>query len=141
MVDEMASMRANKMWTLCQLPPRRKCIGTKWVYKLKRDGNGKFTGFKARLVVKGYLQVFGIDFDNTYAPVVRIDTVGHLFALAACYGWHILHADAKIAYLNCYSDVEIYIFQPKGFVASDHPDMVLRLNKSPYGLKQAPRIW
>jgi Reverse transcriptase (RNA-dependent DNA polymerase) len=140
MKDEINAMHNNNAWILCDLPPGRKCIGTKWVFKIKRDGNNKFERFRARIVAKGFSQVFAIDFDKTYAPVVRIDTVRHLFALAAFYGLYILHADAKTAFINGNSDVVLYIEQPEGFIDSRFLRKVLRLNKSLYGLKQAPRI-
>ena len=103
--------------------------------------NNKLIHFCTCLVARGFSQIFGIDFDETYAPVVRIDTVRHLLALAAFYGLHILHADAKTVFIDGDSHVEIYIEQPEGFIDPQHPYKVLLLNKSLYGLKQAPRIW
>src|SRR4030095_8298684 len=87
----------------------------------------------------GYSQIHGIDFDKTFAPIVRIESVRHIFAIAAFYGLTMIHADAKTAFLNGDSDIELYVQQPEGFVTD--PRKVLRLNKSLYGLKQAPRIW
>ena len=141
MKEEINTMHNNNAWTLCNLPPGWKCIGTKWVYKIKRDGNNKFERFQARIIAKGFSQVFGIDFDKTYALVIRIENLHHLFALVAFYNFYIFHADAKTAFINGNSDVILYIEQPKGFVDSQSPHKVLQLNKSLYGLKQVPRIW
>ena len=141
MKEEIQSMIDNHAFFLCDLPPGRKSIGSKWVYRIKRDANNKFERCRARIVAKGYSQVIHIDFDKTYAPVVRIDSVRHILALAAFYGLHILHADAKTAFMNGDSDVELYISQPQGFIDPQNPHKVLRLNRSLYGLKQASRIW
>jgi hypothetical protein len=93
------------------------------------------------LVARGFSQQFGFDYDETYAPVVRIEHVRILFALAALFNLPIIHLDAKNAFLNGQSDFEIYIRQPEGFINANHPDHVLLLLKSLYGLKQASRIW
>jgi hypothetical protein len=141
MEDEMQSIQDNDTWTLCDLPPGRKCIGTKWVFKTKRDGNNNFLRYKSRLVAKGYAQIPGIDYDRTFAPVVRIESIRCLLAVAAFEDLDIKHVDCKTAFLNGDSDLCIYVQQPEGFVSRRHPNKVLRLNKSLYGLKQAPRIW
>ena len=141
MIEEIRYMVDNHAFFLCDLPPGRKSIGCKWVYKIKRNANNKFERCRARIVAKGYSQVFHIDFNKTYAPVVRIDSIRHIFALAAFYRLYILHADAKTAFVNGNSDVELYIDQPQGFIDRRYPHKVLRLNRSLYGLKQASRIW
>jgi hypothetical protein len=115
MESELQSLEDNNTWILCTLPPGRRCIGTKWVYKTKRDGNNKFQRYKARLVAKGYSKIAGLDFKETYAPVIRIDSVRCLFAIAAFFGLHIIHIDAKTAFLHRYSDLELYVQQPEGF--------------------------
>jgi transposase InsO family protein len=141
MRDELKSIHENKTWILCDLPRGRKCIGSRWVFKVKKDGNNKTVKYKARVVAKGYSQVAGLDFEDTFAPVVRIESVRHLFAIAAFYGLYILQIDAKTAFLNGDSDLELYISQIEGFKDQRNPHKVLRLRKSLYGLKQAPRIW
>ena len=93
MISEIESIIANKTWTLCDLPLGRSCIGTKWVFKLKLDGNNNVERFKCRIVAKGYSQIAGLDFDKTFAPVVRIESVRCLLALAAYHGLHMLHID------------------------------------------------
>jgi len=137
MEDEMQSIHDNKTWTLTDLPPGRRCIGTKWVYKIKKDASNKFQRYKARIVAKGYAQVAGLDFDKIFAPVVRIDSIRLLFAISAFLGLEILHADCKTAFFNGNSDLEIYIQQPEGFISHQYPHKVLLLNKSLYGLIEA----
>nr|GEY60331.1 ribonuclease H-like domain, reverse transcriptase, RNA-dependent DNA polymerase [Tanacetum cinerariifolium] len=86
---ELDSINKNNTWTLTTLPPNHKAIGLKWVYKTKRDAEGKIIKYKARLVAKGYVQKQGIDFDEVFAPVARIEMVWLILALAACHGWQI----------------------------------------------------
>ena len=111
------------------------------MFKTKVDGENVLQRYKAKLVVKGYSQVAGIDFDETYAPVIRVKSVRCLFAIATHFDLYIVHADARNAFLNGKNDFELYIKQPEGFPDIRHPNKVLRLNKSLYGTKQAPRIW
>jgi len=141
MKEEFKNLSDRKVWILTVLPLGKNCIGSKWVFKTKKDGKGNFEKYRARLVAKGFSQIFGIDFDRTFAPVIRIESVRHLLALAAFYGYDILHIDCVTAFLNGDSDLELYIEQPQGFIDKRFPTKVLRLNRSLYGLKQAPRIW
>lgn len=141
MEKELASIKENDTWELSDLPPGRKCIGTKWVFKIKRDGNGNFIKHKARLVAKGYSQLAGIDFEETFAPVARIESVRQLLAIASFLNLTIIHIDAQNAFLHGDSDLTLYIEQPEGFINKRYPNKVLRLKRSLYGLKQAPRIW
>jgi len=141
MIEEIDALQAMDTWELCCLPRGRKCIGVKWVYKQKRDGNNFLLRYKARLVAKGYSQIAGIDYDKTFAPVVRIESVRCLLAFAAFYNLKIKHVDCKNAFVHGNSDVELYIHQPEGFVSKEHPHKILRLNRALYGLKQSPRIW
>jgi Reverse transcriptase (RNA-dependent DNA polymerase) len=141
MIDEIKAVIQNKTWELADLPPDKKAIPLKWIFRIKRDAKGIFEKYKARIVVKGFSQVFGLDFEETFAPVVRIESIRIIFALAAANDLHILHVDCKNAFLHGESDFEIYVQQPEGFLDREFPDKVLRLNKSLYGLKQAPRIW
>ena len=139
MEEEMASIEENCTWYLVDLPHGRRAIGLKWVYKVKRDGDGAVTKFKARLVVKGYSQRQGIDYDEVFAPVARLDTVRLLIALAAHEGWEVHHMDVKSAFLNGDLNEEVYVEQPLGFVKRGNEHKVLRLKKALYGLYQAPR--
>jgi hypothetical protein len=139
MKEEMASIEQNNTWKLVNLPPGHKAIGLKWVYKVKRDEGGAIVKYKARLVAKGYVQKQGIDFDEVYAPVARMESIRMLLAVAAQEGWAVHHMDVKSAFLNGELEEEVYVEQPPGFVAAGHEAKVLKLNKALYGLRQAPR--
>jgi hypothetical protein len=141
MHPELQSIENNNTWTLCDLLAGRRCIGSKWVFKKKQDGNNFVQRYKARIVAKGYSQIAGLDFEETFAPVVRIESVRTLFAISAFFSLYILHLDCKTAFLNGNSDLDLYIQQPEGFIDKRYSNKVLCLNKSLYGLKQAPRIW
>ncbi|KAF0906244.1 hypothetical protein E2562_009249 [Oryza meyeriana var. granulata] len=116
-------------------------IGLKWVYKLKRDEQGAVVKHKARIIAKGYIQQQGIDYDEVFAPVARMESVRMLLAVAAQRGWLVHHMDVKSAFLNGELKEEVYVRQPPGFVAARHEGKVLRLKKALYGLRQAPRAW
>ena len=139
--DEIKSIIKRETWTLDVLPPGKKALPLRWVCRVKRDATNTFERYKARIVVKGFAQEAGFDFDETFAPVVRIDSVRTLFAISAGKGLYIIQADIKNAFLHSNSDFQIYIQQPEGFADANYPDAVLLLNKALYGLKQAPRLW
>jgi hypothetical protein len=141
MVTEMNSIQDNKTWELAVLPPGHRAIGLKWVFKVKRDPDGKINKHKARLVAKGYAQCEGVDFDEVYVPVASIETVRLLIALAAQREWEVHHMDVKSAFLNGDLVEEVYVHQPPGFVIKNGGGKVLKLKKALYGLRQAPRAW
>nr|GFB38600.1 zinc finger, CCHC-type [Tanacetum cinerariifolium] len=114
---------------------------SKKVYKTKRDAEGKIIKYKARLVAKGYVQEQGIDFDEVFAPVARIETVRLILALAAYHGWQVHHLDVKSAFLHGDLKEEVYVTQPEGFVQQGNTGKVYNLIKALYGLRQAPRAW
>ena len=122
-------------------PRHKRAIGVKWVYRTKLNSDGSVNKHKARLVVKGYAQMFGVYFSKSFAPVARLDTIRMLLALAAQKGWKIYQLDAKLAFLNGYLKEEIFVEQPEGFAVKDKEDKVYQLKKALYGLKQAPRAW
>ena len=128
-------------WELTELSPDKKAVSLKWIFKVKRDAKDVFEKYKVRIVVREFSQIAGLDFNETFAPVVRIESIRIILALAAANDLYILHVDCKNAFLHGKSDVELYVSQPEGFCDEEFPDKVLRLNKSLYGLKQAPRIW
>ncbi|GJR07217.1 zinc finger, CCHC-type containing protein [Tanacetum coccineum] len=138
---ELDSINKNNTWTLTTLPPDQKAIGLKWVFKTKRDAEGKIIKYKARLVAKGYVQEQGIDFDEVFAPVARIETVRLILALAAYHGWQVHHLDVKSAFLHGDLKEEVYVTQPEGFVQQGNSGKVYKLIKALYGLRQAPRAW
>ncbi|MCO5581661.1 hypothetical protein L7F22_035550 [Adiantum nelumboides] len=131
----------NDTWTLCDLPFGKKAVGTKWVYKLKRNPNGEIDRYKARLVAKGYAQQIGIDYEETFAPTYRMTTVHFLCALAAYFGRYVHYLDIVTAFLNGDIFEEVYVTQLCGFVKKGQEDKVYKCNKTTYGLKQSPRAW
>ncbi|KAF0933208.1 hypothetical protein E2562_016153 [Oryza meyeriana var. granulata] len=126
---------------LVPLLPGHRPIGLKWVYKVKKNAAGEVIKHKARLVAKGYVQQPGMDFDEVFGPVARIESVRLLLALAAQEGWPVHHMDIKSAFLNGDLIEEVYVRQPPGFTTVGHEDKVLCLDKALYGLRQAPRAW
>lgn len=141
MQDEMKSIEDNKTWELAALPTGHRAIGLKWVYKVKRNENGDIVRHKARLVAKGYVQRAGIDYEEVFAPVARLESVRMMVALAAHERWEVHHMDVKSAFLNGELKEEVYVEQPPGFVVAGNEHKVLRLRKALYGLRQAPRAW
>ncbi|KAD4180022.1 hypothetical protein E3N88_28613 [Mikania micrantha] len=141
MRKEIESIVKNQTWILTNLPKNAKPIGLKWVYKIKKDASGKIVKYKARLVAKGYVQQQGVDYDEVFAPVARMETVRILFALAAHFGWMLHHLDVKSAFLHGDLKEEVYVVQPEGFVKKGSENKVYKLVKALYGLKQAPRAW
>ncbi|CAL9007544.1 unnamed protein product [Prunus brigantina] len=141
METELEMIEKNDTWELVNRPSDKPIIGVKWVYKTKLNLDGSVQKNKARLVAKGYSQKPGIDFNETFAPVARLDTVRTLIALAAQRGWKLFQLDVKSAFLNGVLHEEVYVDQPPGFVIKNKEDGVYRLKKALYGLKQAPRAW
>jgi hypothetical protein len=141
MMEEMNSIKDNNTWELVDLPRGHKPIGLKWVFKVKRDEHGAIIQHKARLVAKGYVQKQGIDFEEVFALVARIESVRLLLALAANKGWSVHHMDVKSVFLNGKLEEEVYVAQAPGFVVPGKEGKVLRLRKALYGLRQAPRAW
>jgi hypothetical protein len=113
-------------------------VNCKWVYTVKQDPNGKIERYKARLVTKGYSQTYGIDYDETFAPVAKVSTVKTLISCAAIFGWPLYHLDVKNAFLHGDLEEEVYMDIPLGFGTSQTHGKVLKLKKLLYGLKQSP---
>ncbi|KAJ0532731.1 putative RNA-directed DNA polymerase [Helianthus annuus] len=141
MKEELASIKRNNTWTLAHLPTGHKAIGLRWVFKLKKDAQGNVIKHKARLVAKGYVQQKGIDFEDAFAPVARLETIRLLLAIAVKGGWLVHHLDVKSAFLNGELRETVYVKQPIGFEIKGKEGMVYRLHKALYGLRQAPRAW
>lgn len=141
MMEETSSIEENKTSSLTTLPPGHRAIGLKWVYKVKKDSSGEIVKHKARLVAKGYVQQPGVDYDDAFAPVARIESIRLLLALAAHEGWQVHHMDVKSAFLNGELVEEVYVRQPPGFIVDCQEEKVLCLDKALYGLRQAPRTW
>ena len=123
------------------LPQGRKAIGNKWIFKIKRNSDDQVERFRARLVVKGYAQKEGIDFNEIFSPVVRLTTVRVVLAMCATFDLYLEQLDVKTAFLHGKLEEEIYMQQLGGFEERGKQKLVCRLNKSLYGLKQAPRCW
>jgi hypothetical protein len=134
MEEEMRCIRENMTWELSTLPTGHRAIGLKWVFKVKRDPAGNVLKHKARLVAKGYAQRQGIDFDEVFAPVARLETVRLLLAVAAHRSWTVHHMDVKSAFLNGDLAEEVYVHQPAGFIDNENVGKVLKLQKALYGL-------
>jgi len=131
----------NGTYHLVPLPPGCKPIKTRWMFKIKHKAVGSVDRYKARWIAGGFTQSWGINYDETFSPVVRKDNLHTLLALALIHGIEIHQLDFDTAFLNAELEEEIYITQPEGFIDPEHPDHVCRLCKSLYGLKQAPREW
>jgi hypothetical protein len=130
MEEELSSIHDNKTWTLTTLPSGHKAIGLKWVFKLKKDNKGEVVKHKARLVGKGYIQRQGIDLEEVFAPLARLEIVRLMIALAAQEGWQVHHMDVKLAFLNGDLVEEMYVAQAPGFEKKGEEHRVLKLHKA-----------
>ena len=141
MTAEYNALLTNNTWSLCPRPRHKQVVRNKWVFKIKQRSDGSIDRYKARLVAKGFDQVDGIDFTETFSPVIKPATIRLALALAIHYNWSIRQLDISNAFLHGYLEEEVYMEQPQGFEDSNFPDHVCFLHKSIYGLKQAPRTW
>ena len=141
MQEEMHSLLKNDTYELVELPKGRKALRNKWVFKLKKDSDGKLLKYKARLVVKGFGQKKGIDFDEIFSPVVKMSSIRVVLSLTASLDLELEQLDVKTAFLHGDLNEEIYMSQPERFEVKGKEHMVCKLKKSVYGLKQAPRQW
>ncbi|GJS42469.1 gag-pol polyprotein [Tanacetum coccineum] len=141
MQEELHQFDRLQVWELVNKPFGKNVIKLKWLWKNKKDEDQTVIRNKARLVAKGYAQEEGIDFEESFAPVARLEAVRIFVAYAAHKSFPIYQMDVKTAFLNGPLKEEVYVAQPDGFVDPDHPDKVYRLRKALYGLKQAPRAW
>ena len=140
MKKEMDSLRANDVYDIVKLPQHRKTVGCKWIFKRKVRADGSIERYKARLVAQGYSQKPGQDYDETFCPVVRFESVRSVIAMAAQHGLLLHQMDVTSAFLNGDLEEEIYMSQPEGF-QTEGENLVCKLKRSLYGLKQAPRCW
>ncbi|GJT28320.1 retrovirus-related pol polyprotein from transposon TNT 1-94 [Tanacetum coccineum] len=141
MQEELNQFYKNKVWTLVPLPYENIGICSKWVFRFKKDEHGIVTKNKARLVAQGYSQEEGINYDETFAPAVRMEAIKIFFAFATYMNFIVFQMDVKSAFLNGKLKKEVYVKQPLAFQSSEFPEYVCKLDKALYGLKQAPRAW
>nr|GEW48586.1 hypothetical protein [Tanacetum cinerariifolium] len=141
MQEKLLQFKMQKVWILVDLPYEKRAIGTKWVYKNKKDERGIVIRNKARLVAQGHTQEKGIDYEEVFAPVARIEAIRLCLAYASFMGFLVYQIDVKSAFLYGTIEEEVYVCQPPGFEDPDHPDKVYKVVKAIYGLHQAPRAW
>ncbi|GJW19826.1 putative ribonuclease H-like domain-containing protein [Tanacetum coccineum] len=141
MQEELLQFQLQKVWILVDLPYGKKAIGTKWVFRNKRDERGIVVKNKARLVAQGCRQEEGIDYDEVFAPVARIEAIRLFLAFASFMKFPVYQMDVKSAFLYGTIKEEVYVHQPPGFVDPAHPHKVYKVVKALYGLHQAPRAW
>ncbi len=140
MQEEYDSLVVNNTWSLVPLPKGRKPISSKWVFKIKHRVDGEVERYKARLVARGFTQTFGVDYNETFAPIAKFVSICCILALTAIVDMEIHQMDVKTTFLNGDLEKEIYMEQPEGFT-QEGEHLVCKLHKSLYGLKQSARAW
>jgi hypothetical protein len=138
---EFDALLQNQTWTLVPSHPSQNIIGCKWVFRVKRHADGSVERHKARLVAKGFHQQSGVDYDETYNPVIKPTTVRTVLSLAISSGWSLRQIDIQNAFLHGNLSEEVFMSQPPGYQHPLYPNHVCKLQKAIYGLKQAPRAW
>ncbi|KAM2234024.1 hypothetical protein ACFXTI_012311 [Malus domestica] len=142
MKEEIDALHSQKTWSLVPLRPNKNLVGCKRIYKIKKNADGSMVRYKAILVVQRYSQEEGVDYLETFSPVVKPTTIRLIFSLAAQFKWSLRQLDVKNIFLHGILQKEVYMEQPPGFESATHPlNYVCTLQKSLYGLKQAPRAW
>eukprot|EP00253_Pinus_taeda_P035938 PITA_35938 len=141
MDEELEQIEKNNTWELVPRPKDKNVIGTKWIFKNKLIENGEVIRNKSRLVCKGYAQQEGLDFEETFAAVARLEAIRMFLSLSSFQKFKVFQRDVKSAFLNGDLEEEVYIEQPDGFILGNDPNLVCILKKARYGLKQAPRAW
>ncbi|KAH9657500.1 retrovirus-related pol polyprotein from transposon RE2 [Citrus sinensis] len=141
MTEEFHALKNNKTWSLVPADLATKIVGNKWVFRVKYNPDGSISKYKARLVAKGFHQTYGVDFFETFSPVVKPCTIRIILRLAVMNHWTIRQLDVNNAFLKGVLNEEVFMHQPEGFLDPQHPTYICKLNKALYGLKQAPRAW
>ncbi|KAJ8772626.1 hypothetical protein K2173_027803 [Erythroxylum novogranatense] len=141
MLEEYNALQSNHTWTLVPRPANVNVIGCKWVYKAKLNSDGTLDRLKARLVAKGFLQLDGVDYTETFSPVIKPGTIRLILTVALARHWPIRQLDVKNAFLHGFITEDIYMDQPPGITDPKYPNHVCKLQRALYGLKQAPRAW
>jgi len=135
MQEEIDALHAQGTWDLVPLLHAKNLVGCKWVYRIKKNTDGSIARHKAHLVAKGFSQKEGIDYNETFSPVVKPTTIRLVLALVAQFHWPLRQLDVKNAFLHGVLQEEVYMTQPQGLTSKIYPDFVCRLCKSLYGLK------
>jgi len=138
---KMEALEKNATWELVTLPDGKSIVGCRWVFTVKHKSDGSVERYKARLVAKGYTQSFGVDYQETFAPVAKLNTIRVLLSLASNQDWSLLQFDVKSAFLNGDLMEEVYMDPPPGIPKYSNIPLVCKLKKALYGLKQSPRAW
>jgi hypothetical protein len=138
---ELDALIGNGTWTLVPPTNGQNVVGCKWLFRIKRNPDGSISRYKARLVAKGFTQCQGIDFKETFAPVVRPQTIKVVLTLALSHSWQMHQLDVNNAFLQGSLTEQVFMAQPPGFKNAQFPNHVCKLNKAIYGLRQAPRAW
>ncbi|GJW60113.1 retrovirus-related pol polyprotein from transposon TNT 1-94 [Tanacetum coccineum] len=141
MQEELLQFKRLDVWVLVPLPDNIKPLTLKWLFKNKHDEENTVIRNKSRLVVRGYRQEEGIDFEESFAPIARMEAIRIFLAYAAHKSFTVFQMDVKTAFLHGTLKEDVYVCQPEGFIDADHPSHVYKLKKALYGLKQAPRAW
>ena len=141
MEDELQALKDQNIYQLVPLTPNMRVLGTKWIWKIKLNSDGSFDRLKARYVAKGFNQIAGLDFQETFSPVIKYSTVRLLLSIATMNGWHLKQLDVKNTFLHGPLAEPVYVSQPPDFEDPTFPNHVWKLNKALYGLRQAPRAW
>ena len=141
MAQEFSALQRCGTWTLVPYHRAMNLLPNKWVFKIKRRADGSIERHKARLVANGFHQQSGIDYTETFSPVVKHSTIRLVLSLAVSRRWHVRQLDVQNAFLHGYLNEDVYMKQPPGFVDNQYPNYVCKLQRSLYGLKQAPRAW
>jgi hypothetical protein len=139
MDEELSALHKINTWDLVPLPPGKSVVGCRWMYKIKTNSDGSIERYKARLVAKRYSQQYGMDYEETFAPVAKMTTIHTLIVVASIRQWHISQLDVKNAFLNGDLKEKVYMAPPLGI--SHDSGYVCKLKKALYGLKQAPHAW
>ena len=141
MHEKLNQFVRNDVWELTPRPEDVHVIDTKWIFKSKTDEDGEIIQNKSQLVAQGYTQVKGVDFDESFTPVARLESIHILISIACTMNFKLYQMDVKCAFLNSHLNEEVFVELPKGFEDPHFLDHVLRLKKALYGLKQSPRAW
>eukprot|EP01018_Ginkgo_biloba_P029065 Gb_03166 [translate_table: standard] len=141
MMEEYSSIMRNDVWDIVPRPEGKYVVTSKWIYKIKHVADDSVEKLKARFVARGFSQIEGVDYEETFTPVARYTSIRAVISIAAEMGWRIYQMDVKAAFLNGIIEEEVYIEQPQGFEVHGRESHVCRLKEALYGLKQAPKAW